>query len=277
MSTPALTIPAQKRNPMNERPSVYDLQQLRGVRQLTQVHVMSVEEAAACSEASIDIVGTDVGPTLRSIVSAAPTSFIQCGIPHGSSPSEALRTALDTLDAGAGAIYTSAGLGIVEALAAEGVPVVGHIGLIPDRATWTNFRAIGKTLDEARGLYDAMKALENAGAFAVEIEVVPPHVATELTRRTRLVTMSMGSGSGCNTQYLFSDDILGENTGHVPRHAKVYDNFAERRHQLHVARVAAFRAYRDDVAQGHFPTDGVLVPLADEVRADFDAYLATFD
>lgn len=264
---------------MERRPSVYDLQQLRGVRQLTQVHVMSAAEAAACNEASIDIVGTDIGPTLRSIAAAAPMSFIQCGIPHGhvASPSEAIRAAFDALGDGACAIYASASLEIVAALAAEGIPVVGHIGLTPNRATWTNFRAIGKTLEEAKGLYEAMKALEDAGAFAVEIEVVPEHVATELTRRTKLVTMSMGSGPGCNTQYLFSDDILGENTGHIPRHAKVYDNFAKRRGELHAARVTAFEAYRDDVARGHFPTDDVLVPLADEVKAEFDAYLEDLD
>ena len=81
---------------MKHRPTVYDLLQTRGVRQLTQVHVMSAEEASACAEAGIDIVGTDVGPHLSAIAEAAGSSFVQCGIPHGtiSSPADAIRMAL---------------------------------------------------------------------------------------------------------------------------------------------------------------------------------------
>jgi 3-methyl-2-oxobutanoate hydroxymethyltransferase len=261
---------------MQHRPTVYDLLQMRGVRQLTQVHVMSAEEASACAEAGIDIVGTDVGPNLSSIAAAAGGCFVQCGIPHGSisSPAEAIRTAFDALDQGASAIYTSASIGVVAALAAEGVPVVGHIGLVPNRATWTNFRAIGKTLDEATQLYRDLKKLEKAGAFAVEIEVVPAHIAAELTRRTTMLTMSMGSGSGCNTQYLFSDDILGENTGHVPRHAKIYRDFAAKRRELHAEAVGAFSEFRADVADGTFPAEQHLVPLDPEVREALDSFLA---
>ena len=241
---------------MQQRPTVYDLLQTRGVRQLTQVHVMSVDEAAACAEAGIDIVGTDIGPNLHAIAAAATGCFVQCGIPHGSisSPADAIRIAFDALDLGANAIYTSASIDVVRALAAEGVPVVGHIGLVPNRATWTNFRAIGKTLDEATQLHRELKELEDAGAFAVEIEVVPAHIATELTKRTTMLTMSMGSGSGCNTQYLFSDDILGENTGHVPRHAKVYRDFAAERRRLHAGLLA-------QLANGR---RGERLPLLDE-------------
>ncbi len=260
---------------MQYRPTVYDLLQTRGVRQLTQVHVMSVEEAGACAESGIDIVGTDVGPNLRSIAAAAGACFVQCGIPHGSvaSPAEAIRTAFDALDQGVSAIYTSASIEVVRALAAEGVPVVGHIGLVPNRATWTNFRAIGKTIEEATQLVRDLKELEEAGAFAVEIEVVPAHIATELTRRTTMLTMSMGSGNGCNTQYLFSDDILGENTGHVPRHAKVYRDFAARRRELHADAVAAFGEFRADVADGSFPAEEHLVPLDPAVSDAFDRFL----
>ncbi len=261
------------------RPSVHDLLQLRGVRQLTQVHVMSAAEAAASAEAGNDIFGTDIGPTLAPIAAAAPGCFIQCGIPHGSvaSPAECIRAAFDAMDEGASAIYSSASLAMIAAMTAEGIPVVGHIGLVPNRATWTNFRAIGRTVEEAKQLYRDLRSLEAAGAFAVEIEVVPEHIATELTRRTGLLTMSMGSGTGCNTQYLFSDDILGENTGHVPRHAKVYRDFAAERRRLHTEAVAAFGEYIDDVQSGRFPEPDHLVPLDDEVREGFDRFLAEVD
>jgi 3-methyl-2-oxobutanoate hydroxymethyltransferase len=263
----------------DHRPSVYDLLQLRGVRQLTQVHVMTVEESRACAEAGIDIVGTDIGPNLSAIAAAAPNSFIQCGIPSSGAAyaTDAIRLAFDTIDQGASAIYTSASLGIVRALADEGIPVVGHVGLVPNRAAWTNFRAIGKTIKEATELYADLKALEGAGAFAAEIEVVPTHVASELTKRTSMLTMSMGSGVGCNTQYLFSDDILGENTGHTPRHAKIYRDFAAIRREMHTEAVAAFGEYKADVDGGTFPADANLVTLADDVRVAFDAFLAETD
>jgi len=253
----------------DHRPTVYDVQQLRGVRQLTQVHVNSVEEAAACGEAGIDIVGTDVDADVAAIAAAAPHTFIQCGLAPvaAASATDAIRTAFGALDLGASAIYSSASLGVVEAMAAEGIPVVGHIGLVPYRATWTNYRAIGKTAGEAKQLFVELKALEDVGAFGVEIEVVPAPLATELTKRTSLVTMSMGSGSGCNTQYLFSDDILGENTGDMPRHAKRYRDFAALRRQMHDEAIAAFREYIADVDSGAFPADDHIVPIDPAVIA----------
>jgi 3-methyl-2-oxobutanoate hydroxymethyltransferase len=94
---------------------------------------------------------------------------------------------------------------------------------------------------------------EAAGAFAVEMEVVAANLATEITCRTSMLTISLGSGGDCDAQYLFSADLLGENRGHIPRHAKTYRNFAAERDRLHQERVAAYREYMADVASGAFP------------------------
>ena len=82
-----------------------------------------------------------------------------------------------------------------------------------------------------------------------------------------MLTISLGSGGGCDAQYLFSADLLGENTGHIPRHAKTYRNFAAKREQLQLERVAAYREYIADVTTGAFPEAGHVVSIdADALR-----------
>jgi 3-methyl-2-oxobutanoate hydroxymethyltransferase len=170
----------------------------------------------------------------------------------------------------------------VEHLAKEYVPVVGHVGLVPSRAGWTGgFRAVGKTVDEALRVYRECTALENAGAIAAEIEVVPAEVATEISRRLeRLSLWSMGSGAGCDAQYLFAMDILGDPTNkelsgiaHVPRHSKVYRDFAAEHARLQRERIAAFAEYRKDVERGTFPEDRHLVHISSDELAAFRAAL----
>ena len=97
------------------------------------------------------------------------------------------------------------------------------------------------------------RALEDAGAFAAEIELVPEPVAAAISQRSSLFLISMGSGAGCDAQYLFSMDILGTNTGHYPRHSKKYRDFRAEYQRLHAERVAAYGEYRADVVGGIYP------------------------
>ena len=95
-------------------------------------------------------------------------------------------------------------------MADEAIPVIGHVGLIPSRATWTGgFKAVGKTAETAMEVLEAVKQLEAAGAFGAEIEVVPVEVAEAISQRTSLFMLSMGAGTGCDAQYLFAEDVLG--------------------------------------------------------------------
>ena len=139
--------------------------------------------------------------------------------------------------------------------------------MIPRHVTWTNYRAIGKTAEEARELHRQMKELENAGAYAAELECVPHNLATFLSSRTRMLLMSLGSGSGCDTQFLFSDDILGDYDERLPRHAKAYRNFLEEHRRLQRERIAAFGEYIADVKEGRFPERSHLVEM-DEAMLD---------
>jgi 3-methyl-2-oxobutanoate hydroxymethyltransferase len=77
-----------------------------------------------------------------------------------------------------------------------------------------------------------------------------------------LLLWSMGSGPGCDAQYLFAEDILGENKTRLPRHAKAYRNFAAEYERLQAERVKAFAEFRDDVASGAFPEDSHVVRMA---------------
>lgn len=200
------------------------------------------------------------------LVAAAPNSFLSAATPHGlASGEEAIRVGFRALEIGASSVYCSASPRIVEAMARESIPVVGHLGMVPRHVTWTGYRAIGKTVEEASKLYRRMKELENAGAYAAELEVVPHNLARWLCSRTKLILMSLGSGSGCDTQFLFSDDILGDYEERPPRHAKAYRNFLAEHERLQRERVAAFREYIADVQQGRFPERCHLVEMETEL------------
>ena len=143
-------------------------------------------------------------------------------------------------------------------------------GSIPAKNTWTGgFRAVGKTAESAMMVYKQVKDLEAAGAFAAEIEVVPERVATEISKRTSLLLLSMGAGTGCDAQYLFAEDVLGYTRGHRPRHAKVYRNFRAELDRLQQERIAAFREFIQDVNTGAYPEEKHLVPISDE---EFEAF-----
>ena len=207
---------------------------------------------------------------LPRIVESAPDSFISAATPHGmATPEEAIRVAFEALEIGASSVYCSASLRIIEAMANEGIPVVGHLGMVPRHVTWTNYRAIGKTLEEAKELYRRMKELEDAGAYAAEIEVVPHQLASYLCSQTSMLLMSLGSGSGCDTQFLFSDDILGDYDERLPRHAKAYRDFRAEHERLQNERVAAFGVYVSDVETGRFPESTNLIEMEDEVMQAF--------
>jgi 3-methyl-2-oxobutanoate hydroxymethyltransferase len=250
--------------------TVYDLLQLKGKRCLTHIHVKSPEEAAAAEAAGVDLMSCsfdspEAQARLPRLVAAAPSSFISAATPHGlASPEEAIRVGFRALELGASSVYCSASPFIIEAMARERIPVVGHLGMVPRHVTWTGYRAIGRTGPEAKQLYQSMKDLENAGAYAAELELAPHNLARFLCAQTKLILMSLGSGNGCDTQFLFSDDILGDYDERLPRHAKAYRNFLEEHRRLQRERIAAFSEYIADVKAGRFPERRHLVEMEEE-------------
>ncbi|NBZ87176.1 3-methyl-2-oxobutanoate hydroxymethyltransferase [Stagnihabitans tardus] len=263
---------------MRKRPTVADLRALKGKKQLTMLRIFTVEEAAAAEEAGIDV--ASVPPSLirhPDFRQAAPGIFAMTGVDHREmgSREDYLRLSCEMLMKGADAMYCSASLETVSYLAREHIPIVGHVGLVPSRATWTGgFKAVGKTAEQALALLRECQAYEDAGAFAVEIEVVPEEVASEISRRMKkLLLWSMGAGAGCDVQYLFAMDILGEHKDHMPRHSKVYRNFAAEYDRLQRERVAAFAEFKADVDEGRFPEERYLVKMDPGELAKFKAAL----
>jgi 3-methyl-2-oxobutanoate hydroxymethyltransferase len=255
------------------RPTVADLKARKGKGQLTMLRYFSLDEAAAAEAAGIDIASVPpdlvTHPRYREV---APTVFSMTGKTHleYGAPEEYLRYAGEMLSKGADALYCSGSLQTVERLAREYIPIVGHVGLVPARATWTGgFRAVGTTAESAIALYNECRAYQDAGAFAVEIEVVPEEVATAISQRLDLLLWSMGAGAGCDAQYLFAEDILGEGKTRVPRHAKVYRDFAAEYARLQDERIAAFREFRADVETGAFPEPRHLVRMDPAERDRF--------
>jgi len=256
-----------------KRPTVYDLMSRKGQEKWLQLHIDTAAEAAAATACGIFILSCEPDRSLEPIRAAAPAAFLSAGMPHGavSSPQEAVRLGFEMMKRGADAIYCSHSPYFIEAMAREGIPVTGHVGLVPNRATWTNFRAIGRSPEEAVRVLRAVKDIENAGAAFVEVEVVPVRLADHITRATPMITMGMGCGTACDTQYLFSSDVLGTNRGHYPRHSKRYADFIALEAELQERRVAAFRAFAEDVMSGTYPETGHQVDMDD---AAFERFLS---
>ncbi|PZM10607.1 3-methyl-2-oxobutanoate hydroxymethyltransferase [Rhizobium tubonense] len=256
------------------RPTVADLLAMKGMRQLTMLRVETLEEAEAAERAGVDLLSVPPGLLQPAFRDAAPTCFAFPGLEYGQfvTTEEYLRGAFEALRAGGDAVYCAASLQTVRRMRDEGIPVCGHVGLVPSKATWTGgFRAVGKTVASALEIWRQTKALEDAGAFAAEIEVVPGEVAGAISARTSMLMLSMGAGAGCDAQYLFTEDVLGANRGHYPRHAKVYRNFAAEYDRLQQERIAAFSEFVADVTSGAYPAEPHHVAIDDaELKAFLD-------
>ena len=260
--------------------TVKDIIDLKGDRQLTQTLPFTPNEAKAAEDAGIDLINTRFNyfkqETAIEIRKFASKTFMSFVIPLLSVPTkdDALKHSYKAMDLGADGIIFQGSLNHIEALSNAGIPVQGHIGLVPRKSTWTGgIRAVGKTLDEAKALFQNLKDLENAGAWAVECEVIPSRLMRELSSRTSLVTISIGSGNGGDVQFLFAEDILGASEGPFPRHSKQYCNLFKEAQRIQKIRVNAFKDFIDDVNSDIFPSNNFEVEVTEEFVERFCNYL----
>ena len=260
--------------------TVKDIIDLKSDRQLTQTLPFTSNEAKAAEDAGIDLINTRFNyfkqETAIEIRKSASKTFMSFVIPLLSVPTkdDALKHSYKAMELGADGIIFQGSLNHIEALSNAGIPVQGHIGLVPRKSTWTGgIRAVGKTLDEAKALFQNLKDLESAGAWAVECEVIPSRLMRELSSRTSLVTISIGSGNGCDVQFLFADDILGASEGPFPRHSKQYCNLFKESQRIQKMRVNAFKDFIDDVNSDNFPSNNFEVEVTEEFVERFCNYL----
>lgn len=251
--------------------TVADLRAARASgRRYTQVTAETTEEAAAAEEAGIDMLVTRAR-NVEAVRQGSKRLFVTAalGFADAVTPGEILRTAFKALTDGADAVITSRGMATVSMLAAEDIPVMGHLGLVPRKSTWVGkLRAFGKTADEALELFHRFRRLEDAGAFAVECEIVPARVMAAIQCRTGLVTVSLGAGPSADVLFLFTADICGEED-RQPRHAKAYGNLRTLRKRIREERVSALRAFRADVEANAFPEPREMAQIGDDEYAAF--------
>lgn len=223
---------------------------------LAQVTAGSAAEGAAAEAAGIEMV-VCLAEAVPAVRAGSQQVFLTAAIDFAGAITEddILRDALKALGAGADAVITARGLDSVRRLAHEDIPVMGHLGFVPKKSTlYGGVRAVGKTAPEALALWQKFQALEEAGAFAVECELIPAEVMREINARTGLATISLGSGPHADVQFLFQDDICGEGERR-PRHARAYADLAALQRQMDAERVRALTEFRADVASGGFPAD----------------------
>lgn len=259
------------------RLTVKDLRDARGKHQFAMLRVETLEEADAAARAGVELLSVPPAMILDGrFREAAPDCFAFPGdnFYEIGGTEDFLKWAFPLYKHGADGFYCSGSLATVRAMADHALPVCGHVGLIPSKRTWTGgFKAVGKTLETAQLVWNQVKALEAAGAFAVEIEVVPHSITKAIAERTDLFLISMGAGSAGHAQYLFSDDVLGQNRGKIPRHAKVYADFAAEYDRLQEMRVESMARYVADVHGGDYPAPQHLVDCETEVVDRFRDWL----
>lgn len=156
---------------------------------------------------------------------------------------------------------TKLSLEIVERLVSMGIPVMGHLGFTPQSIhSLGGTRVQGKTAEDAVKLIRDARALEEAGAFSIVLEMVPAIVANLVTQRLTVPTIGIGAGNNCDGQILVTDDLLGKYTDFQPRFVRRYANLAETCQE-------AISNYARDVKTMAFPNDSECFPIAeDEVR-----------
>jgi 3-methyl-2-oxobutanoate hydroxymethyltransferase len=164
-------------------------------------------------------------------------------------------------EAGAQAVKLEGGVRsarTIEAVVKAGIPVMGHIGWTPQAANAAGkVRVLGKDKTQARALLADAFAVQEAGAFAVVLELVPEQLAASITDRLRIPTIGIGAGAGCSGQVQVITDLLGWDAWH-PRHAKPYAD-------LRGTILGAAAAYAADVAAGTFPGTEQTVRMDDAV------------
>ena len=190
----------------------------------------------------------------RAVRRGAPDAFIIGDMPfmtmHASERDALLNAARYLQEGGCDAVKIegdSALAPTVERMVHAGIPVMGHVGLLPQHIkTAGGYRISGKTEDSAARVIADAKAMEEAGAFAVVLECVPAELAKRVTEAISIPTIGIGAGPWCSGQVQVVNDTLGFFSGPKPKHAKQYADLSSIIRQ-------ALTKYAEDVRGGVFP------------------------
>ncbi|GAA1009864.1 3-methyl-2-oxobutanoate hydroxymethyltransferase [Streptomyces sp. F-3] len=189
------------------------------------------------------------------VVRGTRRALIVGDLPFGSyqeGPAQALRSATRLIkEAGVGAVKLEGGErshAQIRLLTESGIPVMAHVGLTPQSVNAMGYRVQGRGEEAAAQLLRDAKAVQDAGAFAVVLELVPAELAAEVTRALHIPTVGIGAGPHTDAQVLVWTDMLGLTAGRVPRFVKKYAD-------LRTVMSDAARAFAEDVVAGTFPQE----------------------
>ena len=194
-------------------------------------------------------------PLARAVVRSTERALIVGDLPFGSyqaGPDQALATAIRFMkEAGVQAVKLEGGVPVapaVRTIVNAGIPVMGHVGFTPQSVNALGgYRVQGRGDDAARVL-GAARALEEAGAFAVVLEMVTSEVARQATQTLTIPTIGIGAGPDCDAQVLVWQDMAGLRRGRMPKFVKTYGD-------LRGALFEATKAFASEVVSGSFPDD----------------------
>ncbi|WP_422736192.1 3-methyl-2-oxobutanoate hydroxymethyltransferase [Micromonospora sp. WMMD729] len=234
----------------------YD-QYTAGIFDRAGVPVLLVGDSAANNvfgyETTLPVTADELLPLVRAVVRATRQSLVVGDLPFGSyeeGPTQALRTAVRFMkEGGCHAVKLEGGrrcAAQIAAIVGAGIPVMAHIGFTPQSEhTLGGYRVQGRgdTADEV--LADA-RAVAEAGAFAVVLEMVPGAVAKQITHELSIPTVGIGAGPDTDAQVLVWQDMAGLRTGKAPRFVKRYADLAD-------VLTDATRRFAEEVRGGEFP------------------------
>lgn len=208
---------------------------------------------------------------LKAVRRAVQRALLVADMPYGSfhtGDDDAVRNALRLVkEGGAEAIKLEGGhkrVQLVKRLVDEEISVMGHIGLTPQSINQLGaYRVQGKTAQAAQQLIDDAKAMEDAGAFAVVLEVVPREIAKLITESISIPTIGIGAGVHCDIQVLVLHDMLGLSFGKQARFVRPYANLRE-------VMTDAVTRYADDVRNGTYPSEAESYGLPAETAEELD-------
>ncbi|KAF9904609.1 hypothetical protein EC991_002538 [Linnemannia zychae] len=200
----------------------------------------------------------------RAVARGTRSSFLVADMPFGTyetSPDQAVTNAVRMMKEGkVEAVKLEGGKEMAPTIARltqVGIPVLGHIGLTPQRqASLGGYKVQGKTVAKAKAMIEDAIALQQAGCYAVVLEAVPEPVARHITDTLSIPTIGIGAGAGCSGQVLVQQDMLGL-YGQVPRFCKTYRSLADEI-------VGALREFSADVKSGVFPAEEHCYPMPQE-------------
>lgn len=205
-------------------------------------------------ESTIPVSIDDIVHHTRAVKRGAPNTHVIADMPFLSAHGEISTTFTCAgrlmQDGGADAIKIEGGQSVanrIHLLTEAGVPVMGHVGLTPQRAAILGgFRVQGKTLATAKQVIDDARAVADAGAYALVLEAIPAELARIITRVVPIPTIGIGAGGACDGQVLVGHDLLGLEQRFHPKFVKRYANLGQTVRE-------AFAAYAADVRDGAFP------------------------